>query len=60
MKEAENNTESVKEDKPGVNLLNRTTRQIDLTTEGELYFQRMKSILQEMQDAENELPGLQN
>lgn len=43
------------EEKLGVNLLNRTTRQIDLTTEGELYFQRMKVILQAMQEAENEL-----
>lgn len=48
------------EDKLGVNLLNRTTRQIDLTVEGELYFQRMKVILQEMQAAENELYGTQN
>lgn len=48
------------EDKLGVNLLNRTTRQIDLTAEGELYFQRMKSILQEMQAAENELLGSQS
>lgn len=43
------------EEKLGVNLLNRTTRQIDLTAEGELYFQRMKVILQEMLAAENEL-----
>ncbi|MCU6351108.1 DNA-binding transcriptional regulator YafC [Morganella morganii] len=48
------------EDKLGVNLLNRTTRQIDLTAEGEIYFQRMKGILQEMQAAENELLGSQN
>jgi DNA-binding transcriptional LysR family regulator len=48
------------EDKLGVNLLNRTTRQIDLTAEGEFYFQRMKSILQEMQATENELLGTQN
>lgn len=47
------------EDKLGVNLLNRTTRQINLTAEGELYFQRMKVILQEMQAAENELHGTQ-
>lgn len=43
------------EEKLGVNLLNRTTRQIDLTAEGEIYFQRMKIILQEMQAAEDEL-----
>lgn len=48
------------EDKLGVNLLNRTTRQIDLTAEGELYFQRMKGILQEMQTIENELLGSQS
>ncbi|MBG6029630.1 LysR family transcriptional regulator [Proteus hauseri] len=48
------------EDKLGVNLLNRTTRQINLTAEGELYFQRMKVILQEMQAAENELHGTQS
>ncbi|WP_413492636.1 LysR substrate-binding domain-containing protein [Morganella psychrotolerans] len=48
------------EDKLGVNLLNRTTRQIDLTAEGELYFQRMKGILQEMQAIENELLGSQS
>ncbi|MBI6529791.1 LysR family transcriptional regulator [Proteus vulgaris] len=48
------------EDKLGVNLLNRTTRQISLTVEGELYFQRMKVILQEMQTIENELHGTQS
>lgn len=48
------------EDKLGVNLLNRTTRQINLTAEGELYFQRMKVILQEMRAAENELYGTQS
>lgn len=48
------------EDKLGVNLLNRTTRQINLTAEGELYFQRMKVILQEMQAAEDELHGTQS
>lgn len=48
------------EEKLGVNLLNRTTRQIDLTAEGELYYQRMKVILQEMQAAENELHETQS
>lgn len=48
------------EKKLGVNLLNRTTRQINLTAEGELYFQRMKIILQEMQAAEMELYETQN
>lgn len=48
------------EEKLGVNLLNRTTRQIDLTAEGELYFQRIKVILQEMQAAENELHEAQS
>ncbi|ENR5392515.1 TPA: LysR family transcriptional regulator [Providencia rettgeri] len=48
------------EEKLGVNLLNRTTRQIDLTAEGEIYFQRMKIILQEMQAAEDELYDTQS
>lgn len=35
--------------KLGVSLLNRTTRQLSLTEEGERYFRRVQSILQEMQ-----------
>jgi len=38
-----------------VELLTRTTRQIKLTEEGEIYFKRVQTILQEMLAAENEL-----
>lgn len=38
-----------------VSLLNRTTRQLSLTEEGERYFRRVQQILQEMAAAENEL-----
>jgi DNA-binding transcriptional LysR family regulator len=38
-----------------VSLLNRTTRQLSLTEEGERYFRRMQVVLQEMAAAENEL-----
>lgn len=41
--------------KLGVELLTRTTRQVKLTQEGEAYFRRVQSILQEMAAAENEL-----
>ena len=41
--------------KLGVELLTRTTRQIKLTQEGEAYFRRVQSVLQEMAAAENEL-----
>ncbi len=37
--------------KLGVSLLNRTTRQLSLTEEGERYFRRVQSILQEMASA---------
>lgn len=43
------------ENKLGVELLTRTTRQIKLTQEGEVYFRRVQFILQEMAVAENEL-----
>lgn len=43
------------ESKLGVTLLNRTTRQISLTHEGEHYFRRVQSILREMATAENEI-----
>ena len=43
------------ESKLGVSLLNRTTRQLNLTEEGERYFRRMQIVLQEMAAAENEL-----
>lgn len=43
------------ETKLGVSLLNRTTRQLSLTEEGERYFRRVQLILQEMAAAENEV-----
>ncbi|VTN14220.1 D-malate degradation protein R [Raoultella terrigena] len=43
------------ESKLSVSLLNRTTRQLSLTEEGERYFRRMQVVLQEMAAAENEL-----
>lgn len=43
------------ESKLGVNLLNRTTRQLSLTEEGERYFRRIQSILQDMAAAETEI-----
>ncbi|PLR36068.1 DNA-binding transcriptional regulator YafC [Chimaeribacter arupi] len=43
------------EQKLGVTLLNRTTRQISLTHEGEIYFRRVQRVLHEMAAAENEL-----
>ncbi|HGN1864059.1 TPA: DNA-binding transcriptional regulator YafC [Proteus mirabilis] len=47
------------ESKLGVNLLNRTTRQLSLTEEGEHYFHRMQVILQDMKLAEDELINTQ-
>ncbi|ELQ6264681.1 LysR family transcriptional regulator [Cronobacter malonaticus] len=41
--------------KLGVSLLNRTTRQLSLTEEGERYFRRIQQVLQEMAAAETEL-----
>lgn len=41
--------------KLGISLLNRTTRQLSLTEEGERYFRRVQVILQEMAAAENEI-----
>ncbi len=43
------------ENKLGVALLTRTTRQLALTQEGERYFRRVQSLLQEMTSAENDL-----
>lgn len=41
--------------KLGVSLLNRTTRQLSLTEEGERYFHRVQQILQDIAAAENEI-----
>lgn len=46
--------------KLGVSLLNRTTRQLSLTEEGERYFRRVQSILQEMASAESEIMETRN
>ncbi len=43
------------ENKLGVTLLTRTTRQLALTLEGEHYFHRVQKLMQEMSTAENEL-----
>ena len=43
------------ENKLGVTLLNRTTRQISLTQEGENYFRQVQKVLTEMAAAENAL-----
>lgn len=46
--------------KLGVSLLNRTTRQLSLTEEGERYFRRVQSLLQEMAAAETEIMETRN
>ncbi len=46
--------------KLGVSLFNRTTRQLSLTEEGERYFRRVQSILQEMAAAESEIMETRN
>ncbi|EAM8934755.1 LysR family transcriptional regulator [Salmonella enterica] len=46
--------------KLGVNLINRTTRQLSLTEEGERYFRRVQIILQEMAAAETEILETRN
>lgn len=43
------------EDRLGVRLLNRTTRKLALTPEGEAYFHRSQRILSEIVEAENEV-----
>ncbi|OON36463.1 LysR family transcriptional regulator [Izhakiella australiensis] len=48
------------ETKLGVSLLNRTTRQLSLTQEGERYFRRVQKVLQEMSEAEEEIIGDQH
>jgi len=41
----------------GAHLLNRTTRKLALTAEGEVFIARCRRILAEMEDAENEVRG---
>ncbi len=43
------------EDRLGVRLLNRTTRRLALTPEGEAYFHRSQRILSDIRDAEDEV-----
>jgi DNA-binding transcriptional LysR family regulator len=43
------------EDRLGVRLLNRTTRRLALTPEGEAYFHRSQRILSDINEAENEV-----
>jgi DNA-binding transcriptional LysR family regulator len=43
------------EDRLGVRLLNRTTRRLALTPEGEAYFHRTQRILSDIDEAENEV-----
>ena len=43
------------EDRLGVRLLNRTTRKLALTPEGEAYFHRAQRILADIEEAENEV-----
>jgi len=45
------------EERLGVRLLQRTTRHVTPTLEGELYYQRCKAILAEIEDAEGALSG---
>jgi len=40
------------EERLGVRLFNRTTRQLNLTTEGEDFYQRSRAIIQDIEDAE--------
>jgi DNA-binding transcriptional LysR family regulator len=41
----------------GVRLLNRTTRKLSLTPEGAIYLERVKRIVAEIEEAENEVAG---
>jgi DNA-binding transcriptional LysR family regulator len=45
------------EERLGVRLLQRTTRQVTPTLEGEIYYRRCKAILAEVEDAEGALTG---
>lgn len=48
------------EDKLGVRLLNRTTRRLSLTEAGREYYERCQRILDEVQEMETDVSGLQN
>lgn len=47
------------EDRLGARLLNRTTRQISLTEEGDRYYERARRILSDIEEAELEVASLQ-
>ena len=51
---------TVLEEKLGVRLLNRTTRKLSLTEAGRDYYERCQRILDEVQEMETEVAGLQN
>ncbi|WP_417810540.1 LysR family transcriptional regulator [Thalassospira alkalitolerans] len=48
------------EERLGVRLLNRTTRRVSLTTEGDVYYRHCLRILAEMQEAENAIANQKN
>ncbi len=48
------------EEQLGVRLLNRTTRRLSLTEAGREYYERCQRILDEVQEMETEVAGLQN
>ncbi|AJD53765.1 transcriptional regulator [Thalassospira xiamenensis M-5 = DSM 17429] len=48
------------EERLGVRLLNRTTRRVNLTTEGDVYYRHCLRILAEMQEAENAIANQKN
>ena len=51
---------TVLEEQLGVRLLNRTTRRLSLTEAGREYYERCQRILDEVQEMETEVSGLQN